>query len=291
MRSASSSSSATILGQTRYARVHLRAAQVLVGGDLAGRGLEQRRPGEKGLGAAAHHDHIIGQPGQIGAARGGGAVYHGDHRQAGRRQAREIVEQAAAGDEALDLVGEQIGAAALHQLDKRQLVLERDFLAAHDLAPAECAQGTCAYARIVRDHHAAHAADHADAGEHRRARDAARGIGIVGAVARQACEFEERRARIEQARQALARQQRAALVEGGLGSRRRGNGAALQGAQALDQIEHGGALLLKRFGVGIDAGLGRIHCCLGRKRDPAIMPCSRTRCAPGADGRAYFRPK
>ena len=37
-----------VLGQPRDARVHLRAAELLVGRDLAGRGLQQRRPGEEG---------------------------------------------------------------------------------------------------------------------------------------------------------------------------------------------------------------------------------------------------
>jgi hypothetical protein len=98
-------------------------------------------------------------------------------------------------------------------LHERKLVLQRDFLAAHDLAPAEGAQSARAYARIIGHHHAAHAGDDADTGEHRGAGNAALGIGIVGAVAGQAREFQERRARIEQLRQPLARQQGAALVE------------------------------------------------------------------------------
>ena len=260
------------LRQARHARVHLGPAQVLVRGDLAGRRLEQRRPGQESLGAAAYHDHVIRQSRQVGAARGGGAVHHRDHRQSGRRQARQVVEQAAACDEALDLIGEQIGAAAFHQLDERQLVLQRDFLAAHDLAPAQSAQGAGADARIVGHHHAAHAGDDANAGEHCGAGNAAPGIGIVGAVAGQAREFQERHARIEQLRQPLARQQGAALVESRFRCRRCGDSAALQSPQLLDEREHSAALLLKDFGLGIDAGLGRVHLCAGRRLTALLCP-------------------
>src|SRR5450756_1372221 len=51
------------LGQTRYPCVHLGPAQLLVGGNLTGRRLEQRRSGEESLGAATHHDDVIGQSG------------------------------------------------------------------------------------------------------------------------------------------------------------------------------------------------------------------------------------
>jgi hypothetical protein len=50
--------------------MHLGAAQLFVGGDFAGGGLEQRRAGQEGLGAAAHHDHVVGHARQVGAAGG-----------------------------------------------------------------------------------------------------------------------------------------------------------------------------------------------------------------------------
>ena len=108
--------------------VHLGAAEFLLGRDFAGRRFEQRRPGEKRAGAAAHHHDVIGQPGLVGAARGRRAMRHGDHRQSRRRQPRQIAKDVAAADEILDAVAQQIGAGAFDQLHVRQLVLQRQFL-------------------------------------------------------------------------------------------------------------------------------------------------------------------
>ena len=59
-----------IFAEPRHMRVHHGAAELLVGRDLAGRGLQQRRPGEERLGAAAHHDDVVGEARHVGAARG-----------------------------------------------------------------------------------------------------------------------------------------------------------------------------------------------------------------------------
>ena len=106
--------------------VHDCAAQLFVGGDLAGSGLEQRRSGQKGLGAAAHHDDVVGQAGHVRAAGGRGSVHHGDDRDAGARQPREVVEQPAPADEELHPVLEQVGTRGLDQVQEGQLVLQRD---------------------------------------------------------------------------------------------------------------------------------------------------------------------
>ena len=92
------------LGDARDGGVHLGAAQLLVGGDLAGRGLQQRRAGQEDLGLVAHHDDVVGEAGQIGAARGRRAVHDGDLRDAARRHARLVGEAAAARHEDLGLV-------------------------------------------------------------------------------------------------------------------------------------------------------------------------------------------
>ena len=58
-----------MFGETGDMAMHVRAAEILVGGDLAGRRLQQRRPGQEGLRASAHHHDHVGEAGHVGAAR------------------------------------------------------------------------------------------------------------------------------------------------------------------------------------------------------------------------------
>ena len=53
---------------------------------------------------------------------------HGDDRQAGRRQPRQIAKDVPAADKILHAVAQQIGARAFDQLHVRQLVFQRQFL-------------------------------------------------------------------------------------------------------------------------------------------------------------------
>jgi len=53
---------------------------------------------------------------------------HRDHRQARRRQPRQIAKDVTASHEILDAVVQQIGAGAFDQLHVGQFVLERQFL-------------------------------------------------------------------------------------------------------------------------------------------------------------------
>ncbi len=154
--------------------MHLGAAELFLGRDLAGRGLQQRRPGEEGAGAAADHDDVVGQAGLIGAARGGRTVRDGDDRQAGRREPREVAKDVAAADKILDAVAQQIGAGAFDELDVRQLVLQRELLHPQRLVEAVRLQRAGIDAGIVGADHAADARDEADAGD-----DAAAGHALV----------------------------------------------------------------------------------------------------------------
>ena len=110
----------------RHARLAPRATALLVG-ILADGGLDQWRPGQVDAGATAHQHHVVRQARQVGPARGGGAVHHGDLRNAGGRQAGLVGEAAPAFYEDLGLI-QQVGAARLHQADQRQLVLPCDLL-------------------------------------------------------------------------------------------------------------------------------------------------------------------
>ena len=240
-------------------RVHHGAAEFLVGRDLAGRGLEQRRPGEKRLGAAAHHDDVVGEARHVGAARRGRAVHHGDDRQPGRRQLRQIVEDRAAVDEALDAIAQQVRAGGFDQMHERQLVLERELLRAQELLAAHVLDRAGVDAGVARDHHAAHARDIADAGDHAAAGHAPVRIGIVEAVARDGAESRATARRVEQARDALARQQLAALVKSLLRPGRRILRPLFKQAHTVDEREHArefalnpslaGATLLSRIAM------------------------------------------
>ena len=67
---------------------------------------------------------------------------------------------------ALDAVAHEIGACTLHQMNKGQLVLQRDLLHAQHLVQAFFLDGSRLDARVAGHDHAAHAADKADARQH-----------------------------------------------------------------------------------------------------------------------------
>ncbi len=77
-----------------FARVHIRAAEILRRDHFAGRGLHQRRAAQEN-GALLAHDHgFIGHGRHIGAACGAAAHHHSDLRDAFRRQIGLIEEDA-----------------------------------------------------------------------------------------------------------------------------------------------------------------------------------------------------
>ena len=198
-------------GDARHGGVHLGAAQLLVGGDLARRGLQQRRAGQEYLGLVAHHDDVVGEARQIGAAGGRGAMDHGDLRNAARRHACLVGEAAAARHEDLGLV-QKIGAARFDQVHQRQLVLHDDLLHALALALARRRHGAALDGAVGRRDDAAHALDIADARD-RAAAGARAVLVVVHAVARQRHQLEEGRAAVEQQGDALARHELLALGE------------------------------------------------------------------------------
>ncbi len=226
-----------VLGETRDGRVHVGAAERLVGRDLAGRGLQQRRPGEECARPPAHHDHVVAEPGHVRAAGGRRAVDDADHRQARGRQAREVAEEGAAADELLDAVLEQVRSGRLDQVDEGQPVLERDLLRAQHLLEPLRLQRAGVDAGIVGDDEDAHAGDDADADDRAAAGDRALDVVDVLAPAGERRQLEERNAGIEQARDALARQQLAAPLEQRRRLRARGTRARLDRAPLLDQRE------------------------------------------------------
>lgn len=109
--------------------MHLGAAQFFICRHFAGGGLEQRWAGQKQLGLAAHHHHVIRKSRLIGTASGGRAVDYGDLWQAHGRHPRLVGKAACAFDENLCCVI-QVGAAAFGQGHHRQFVLHGDLLQA-----------------------------------------------------------------------------------------------------------------------------------------------------------------
>src|SRR6218665_2927382 len=218
-----------------------------------------------------------GERGCVGPAGGGGAVQDGEDGQAGGGQARQVVEQAAAADEALDPVGAQIGAGGLHQVNEGQPVFQRDLPRAQQLLAAGVHVSAGSDGRIGGGHHAACAAHETDAGDLPTAGHRCLRRFSFGAVAGHVAELQEGGARIEQPRHALPRQQCAALVEGCLGLGRGVPGSLLQLPQALDQGQHALALLgvggLCGVDSGFDGGGGGVWWgVVGRRASRAIAP-------------------
>ncbi|MCY1427389.1 hypothetical protein D9M71_432350 [compost metagenome] len=184
--------------------VHLGAAQFFIGRDFAGGGLEQGRPGEKQLGLAAHHHHVIRQTRLIGTARRGRAVHHRHLRQTHGRHPRLIGKAARAFDENLRRVIE-VGAAAFGEGDHWQFVFHGDLLQAQGFLQAAGGDGPAPDRAVVRHHQHAHARHIADAGD-QAATGRAAVLVVVQLVAGQARQFEKRRAGVEQQIEALSGQ-------------------------------------------------------------------------------------
>ncbi|MCY1231300.1 hypothetical protein D9M72_437420 [compost metagenome] len=144
-------------------------------------------------------------------------------------------------------------------MDEGQPVFQGDFLAAHQLHVAGLGHGAGIDAGIGGEHHAAHPAHEADAGHQRTAGHRRLRVGVVHAEARQRGQRQERRARVEQAADALARQQRATPGKGGPRALGRGHGALLQAVQAVNQCLHAGALAGEGVGGRVNAGFDGDH--------------------------------
>ncbi len=176
--------------------------------DLAGRGLHQRRAAEEDRALVLDDDGLVAHRRHVGAAGGARAHHDRDLRDALRAHVGLVEEDAAevlAVGEDLVLV-RQVGAAGVDQVDARQAVLLRDLLRAQVLLHRHRVVGAALHRRVVGDDHAVVALDPADAGDHARAGR----LAVVHAVGGELADLEERRARVEQAVDAVARQQLAA---------------------------------------------------------------------------------
>ena len=250
-----------VLGQelrrAGHTGVHVGAAQILVVGDLAGRGLQQRRAGQEYLGVLADHHHEVRQARHVGAAGGRGAVHDRHLRNAGGGEPALVGEGLAARDEQLGLV-EQVGTAGLDHRHHRQLLLQGDLLQAQGLLHAPGGHRTALDRRVAGDHEAARAGDIADAGDHVAAGQRAVLV-VVQLVAAERAEFEPGRAAVEHQVQALARQQLLALVEARALAFLLGAALALDLAPVGDELQHALAIGRELGTVNIDLGFDNGH--------------------------------
>ena len=110
--------------------MHVRPAERLRIDLLAGRRAHQRRTAEKHPALVAHDHGVIGHRGHVGTPGGAGSVDHRDLRNPARGEPRLIEEDAPE----MIPIGEHLvllrkkRAAALDQIDARQLVLSGDLL-------------------------------------------------------------------------------------------------------------------------------------------------------------------
>ena len=185
------------------------AAQRLRINHFARRHLHQRRAREEDRPLLFHDDRLVRHRGHIRAP--GGARTHDDRdlRDTFRRHVGLIVEDAAemlAIREHLVLV-RQVRPAAVDEVDAREAVLLGNFLRAQVLLDGHRVIRAAFDRRVVADDHhlaafnPAHACDHARAG---------RGA-VIHAMRSRRADFQKRRARVEKARDPVARQQLAAL--------------------------------------------------------------------------------
>ncbi len=238
--------------------MHVAATEVFGAHHFTGRGLHQRRAAEEDGALVLDDDGLVGHRRHVGAAGGAGTHDHADLRDAGGAHVGLVVEDAAevvAVGKNL-VLGRQVGAAGIDQVDAGQAVLCRDLLRAQVLLDRDREVGAALHRGIVGDDHAFDALHAADAGDH------AAGIHLVveHVPAGHGREFEKGCARIEQAVDALARQQLAArdmllavLLRAALGD--------LRGllAQVVNQGLHGGDVGAVVVGAGIEFGLDDGH--------------------------------
>ncbi len=185
--------------------VHARAAELLVGGHLAGGHLHQRGTAEEHLRLLVDHDVVVAHARHVRAAGRGVAEDERDGRDAHGRELREVTEELAGRDEEVGLRG-QVRAAGLDEVHDREPVEARDVQRAQHLLPRVRVRRPALDRAVVRDEHAFDAVDDADAG-HDAGAD-----GEVGTPGRERRELEEGGAGIDQQVDPLAAGEPAALA-------------------------------------------------------------------------------
>ena len=198
-----------LIGDTGDACVYVAAAERFCVDDFAGRCTHQRRAAEEDRALLLHDDRFVAHRRHVCAASGARSHDHGELRDARRRQACLVVEDAA---EVIavreDLVLQrQERAARVDEVDAGQVILRGDLLRSQMLLHRHRKISAALDRRVVRDDDDFRAVHAADAGNHAGGGSTA----VVHAVRRERRELEERRAGVEEGADAIARQELAAL--------------------------------------------------------------------------------
>lgn len=185
---------------------------------FAGRGLHQRRATQEDGALVAHDHRFVAHRRHVCAACGAGSEHRGDLRDALRAEIGLVVEDSAE----VVAIGKHLvlpwqeRASGVDEVNARQAILRGDLLGAQMLLDRNRIVGATFDRRVVGDDHALATGDPADAGD-----DAGAGTFIVvHPVGGQRCDLEEGTTRIEQAIDAVAREQLAAIHVTGAGTLR-----------------------------------------------------------------------
>ena len=233
--------------------MHIGAAQFLGADDFAGRGLDQRRSGEKDRALAPDDDAFVRHRRDIGAARGARPHDDRDLRHAQGRHLRLVIkdppEMLAVGEHLV--LRREIRAARIDEVEAGQAVVARDLLGAQVLLDGHREIGAALDRRVVGDDDAFAPPDAPDPGDDPGRRHPA----VIHPIGGERRKFEKRRPRIEQQPHPLARQQFAApLVPrarrrvAALGDRRRFL------AQIRDRRPHRPIIGAERIGAAVEQG-------------------------------------
>ncbi len=251
--------------------MHLGAAQLLVGGLLAGGHLHQGWATQEHLGPFLHHHRVVAHAGHVRPAGGGVAEHEGDGGDAELGELGEIAEPLAAGEEHLGLVG-QVRPTRLHQVDHGKPVLAGDVLGAQRLGEGVLVGRSGLAGGVVgRDHHL-DPVHHTDPGDDVGAQ------WFLGAPPCQGRQLQEGTVTVDQQLDPLVDEHLSALgvaglVLGATAIPRLGH----EGLELADLVEHGRAVGDVLLGRPIDLGREWLHHArlvvgtersLGRRRDP-----------------------
>ena len=241
--------------------MELRAAERLVVALLAGRHLHQRRPGQEDLRALLDHDHVVGEAGLVGPARGRRSEHHAHGGDAELGKLDHLVEGPAALREVLGLrpappalpsaapagLHSEVGAGGLDETDVRDPVVAGDLDRPHPLLDRVRGERAAENRGIVAHHHALDAGYHADAHDHAATGD------VIRAVAGEGTDLQERAVGIEHVGDAFPNRQlapRPHALDGGRPSP--GIGLVEQLLDHGELLEHVGAVALERLSPGVE---------------------------------------
>ena len=198
-----------MVDDTALARMQVAAPQILRADLFARRRLHQRRSAEEDRALVADDHALVAHRRDVGATSGAAAHHAGDLRDALRAHLRLVEEDAAEMVAVREHIGlmREVGSAAVHEIDAGKPVLLGDLLRSEMLLHRNWIVGPALHRRVIADDHHLLARHPADARDH----SGAGHLALVHVAGGELADFEERRTRIEQALNAIAREKLAAL--------------------------------------------------------------------------------